>query len=184
MSGTVKRSAPSKVPTDKSTNKKQKGVDKKLKKEIEHEKMLKSQEPLADWLSCFEREAGIESPDQIGEDEVGTIIFTRSDRRFCCCFTAIGRLLDNEEITSSDSSSTMKEMVESEFGPISEFPVRLEELAAMLLEGAKLARDAGIDKIKEWDEDEACEDEDDDEDDDEDGKDEDGKDDEDEEDGN
>jgi hypothetical protein len=152
MSGTLKRAPISGASTDNtSMNKKQK----KAFAKIEYEKMLKSQEPLSEWLDSLEREAGLETQNEIAEEDVGTFTWKKDGKKMGCCLTAMRVLLDTEELTSADSSSALKEQMESEWGPISEFPTRLEELAALLLQGAKLARDAGVDKIKAWDADDA-----------------------------
>jgi hypothetical protein len=151
MGGTLKRST-SEAPThNESMNKRQK----KESATTEYEKMLKSQEPLSEWLQSFQRDTTMDSHDATGEDEVGTFIWKKEGKsdgkEVACCLTALSLLLDTEEVTSSDSSSALKEAIESQWGPISEFPDRCEELGKMMILGAKLARDAGIDKIKTWD---------------------------------
>jgi len=104
------------------------------------------------WLEQFKREYEIDGTDGSEADEVGTITWRKGGKTVGCSFGGLMYLMDNEELDDNGKDfSVAKEAVEREFAPVAKFPDMLDELAAMFTEGAKLAREAGIDKVPAFD---------------------------------
>ncbi|KAJ1465302.1 hypothetical protein T484DRAFT_1757516 [Baffinella frigidus] len=99
---------------------------------------------LVTWLSdVASRDNKVDYNDTITDCETGTIHWKGTNGETVGCpMTGLQFLMEN------GFPAEAKESIESQYGPISQFPERLEELADRLLYGAKLAREAGIHKTK------------------------------------
>jgi hypothetical protein len=95
-----------------------------------------------DWLNEVPfRDNEVPYTDTIPDNELGTLYWRVPDgRTIGCPLNGMQFLIDN------DFNECIQHLLEEEYGPISEFPERLEELAEKFLEGARLAREANIHK--------------------------------------
>ncbi|KAJ1468531.1 hypothetical protein T484DRAFT_1755099 [Baffinella frigidus] len=127
-------------------------ISKKDARKNDRKTTKKAQEKLSAFCKCFTRGYELEVTREVDIDEVGVLEYQDKDQKIACPLTVMQYLIDNDELHSSSDESGAKCFCEDEYGPISDFPMQLEQLAAKFLEGAKLAREAGIDKVKCGDE--------------------------------
>ena len=120
------------------------------------------------WCKSFSRGYEFEATDEVGSDEIGVMCVKNESGLIACPLTVVQYLIENDEIHSVNEESDVKMFCESEYGPISSFPDQLDKFAALFAEGAKLARAAGVQDVKDGGDEDDSNDEDEDEDKDED----------------
>jgi hypothetical protein len=131
--------------SDTTASNKHKKSKSETSQEVSYKKMMT-------WLEQFRREAMIDGTDGSTDEEVGTIMWSEDGKDVGCSFAGMLYLLDNLEVENKlDDDSLAKEQIETYFAPVAKFPEMLEKLAVKLMEGAQLAREAGLDKVVAFD---------------------------------
>jgi hypothetical protein len=144
MSGTLKRKSDIATGSEISKN-----TASKLARKATRKITQTAEDRLLDFCKSFERGYELEHTREIDNDEPGVIMFNEGGVRFACPISSVQYLLENEELHDTNEESDVKCFSEDEYGPIAHFAEQLERLAAKLIEGAKLARAAGIQNVKE-----------------------------------
>jgi len=105
------------------------------------------------WLSSFQRNpCAAGAYDGTEQHRVGSMTFTSDGVPYSIPFTGLKRLIDTNEVECVNGSY-LKDAIENDGqNHINKIPDNLEVLAKFLLEGAKLMRDVGVDKIRVCDE--------------------------------
>jgi hypothetical protein len=112
------------------------------------------------WIDSIHREAEEDYDDDTVDSDIGAVHFTSDMQSYAIPFTGLHRLIKEKEVHSTDNLSDLKVSVEGVNGSIKKMPDNLEVFAAFLREGAKLMRNAGLDKVGEASEERMLEDED------------------------
>ena len=101
---------------------------------------------LEKWLNSFERDDELEHCREFDIDDIGAINFKTNDNQYGIPFTGLLTLINDRELTATNGESDLKMHIESQYGPVNQIADHLEVLAGFLNQGAKLVREAGIDK--------------------------------------
>ena len=115
------------------------------------------EQKLKEWCEQFSRASQMEGRHRFGSDEMGVIICTDAKGDIACPVSVMQYLIDNKKLHATEGDSALKCFYEDQYDRISTFPEHLERFAAVIRQGAQLARDAQIGDVKAGDYDEDAE---------------------------